>query len=73
MALLLGGGPTLSTCSSSTITPRKVSGHPSTVIFPILWKGNMKDTFLATELAPNIMRLVNHPDNFPNLVISHLT
>ena len=50
---------------------KSVLNPPGTVIFPIPWKGDMKDTFLENELAPYIRRLVTHAANFPNFVLSN--
>jgi hypothetical protein len=50
---------------------KSVLNPPGTVIFPLPWNGDMKDTFLESQLAPYIRRLVNHPDNFPDFVLSN--
>jgi hypothetical protein len=50
---------------------KSVLNPPGTVIFPLPWNGDMRDTFLEAKLAPYIRRLVTHLDNFPGFVLSH--
>ena len=42
-----------------------------TIIFSLLWKGDMKGTFLKTKHTFYIRRFVNHLDNFSNFILSH--
>jgi hypothetical protein len=50
---------------------KSVLNPPGTVVFPDTWDGHRKDTFLVSELAPYLRRLVRHPGSVPDFVLSN--